>query len=619
MRRSPVVVAIVALHGCGGHVESAVRDAGPDAAPALAIDAGPPFRLTTTAPDCPGCGFPPAGATRCTDAPTIKIVYPPDGVLLPPNLGILSVQWVPYGAPFQRFEVDVTQSAQAPSTDLQLITACAAETTDSRGAPTGGCEVSIDATTWTALASANRGGPPLGITVRGTTDGACASSSADTVHVALAEQDITATYYAWQSDSTPLGTGGQVWRKTFGNPSTSPVNVTGEAFGGALCAGCHALSRDGSRMAVYAIDDTDTDYGGLAGSYLDTTALPGGVPTVLTGPPGGATGDAGGAGQPPGWAAVAPNAAWYVTSNGAPCVGVGAPCEGTGGYPAAVPASSMPLWNGQTGAFVGALALGAAGARPAMPDWSADGQSLVYVVPTADGTWDNGRQTDDDHVFGGSLYTVSFSSGALAAAPAALVRSSGENNYYPSFSPDSASSFVLFDRAALDPTVAPSTACNGIPPQATCPNDSFANPAARLTVLARAQGSPAVDLEAANGSSSSVNLPWSNSYPRWVPAVGSHKGQVLYWISFSSTRDYGLRVTNQRAGYYPCYPPDSLEWPGSTHHAVLGAQCQQPQLWMAPVLVDAGAHTVTADPSGVAFYVPYQDATTHNHMAAWTE
>jgi hypothetical protein len=104
-----------------------------------------------------------------------------------------------------------------------------------------------------------------------------------------------------------------------------------------------------------------------------------------------------------------------------------------------------------------------------------------------------------------------------------------------------------------------------------------------------------------------------------VQAVQSYKGKTLYWITFSSTRDYGLRVTNQKPDYFPCYPPDSPQWPGSTHHATMSAQCQQPQLWMAPILVDSSGSTLTADPSGVAFWIPYQDVTAHNHMATWTQ
>jgi hypothetical protein len=559
------------------------------------------------------------GAASCSGAPTVKIVYPPDGVLLPPNLGVLSVQWVPYGAPFVRFEVDFSQTAQQPTTDWRIITACTSATTDNRGNSTGGCELTVDPSSWAQLVSANRGGGPVSITVRGTTGGACASTSADTVRVSFASQDVPGTYFNWTSQSTPLGAGGQVWRRTFGDPSAGPQDVTSGTFSGALCAGCHAVSRDGSRMVVYAIDDTDTDYGGLAGSYVDTSPLPAGKATVLSGAASATTGtNANLAGIPPGWSAIDPMHAWFVSSNGVPCTAANALCESTNGYPAVVPGGAFAVWNGSTGAFVGSTSVSSSGSRPTMPDLSSDGKSLVFVVPGAVGSWDNGRENDDDHVFGGSIYTAPFGGAGPAASASPVVVSQGENNYYPTFSPGSPSSFVLFDRVARDPTVATVTGCKGTPPQAVCPNDSFSNPAARVMLVPNGQGMTPVDLQAANGSSSALRLPLSNSFPRWVPVVQSYKGKNLYWITFSSTRDYGLRVTNQKPDYYPCYPPDSLEWPGSTHHATMSAQCQQPQLWMAPVLVDASG-TVTADPSGVAFWIPYQDMTAHNHMATWTQ
>jgi hypothetical protein len=608
-------LACFALTACGGGVVVKVGNAGADAG---AADGAPATTVsgTVTAPDCPGCTFPAMGAASCP-APSVKIVYPADGALLPPNLGVLSVQWVPHGSPFTRFEVDFAQSAQAPYTDWRIVTSCAASTTDTTGASTNGCELAIDPTSWSQLVAANRGGSPVAITVRGTTDGTCASTSTDTIRVSFAEQDVPGSYLYWKSAVSPLGTGGGIWRKTFGSPSTAEQKVTGGPLGGALCAGCHFVARDGSRMVAYAIDDTDPDYGGLAGTYFDTTALPSAAAVVA-----GNTGTSGSPGEPPGWTAISPSDGTYATSNGVPCLAAasltGPPCGATLGYPGAVGITSFALWK-KSGTFDGPLQLTASGNRPTMPDWSTDGASLVYVVPKTVGSWDNGARTDDDHVFGGSLYSVTFSETAGAGAPLAVVSSQGENNYYPAFSPDSPSSLVLFDRAPLDPTVSTLTGCKGTPPLAQCPNDSFSNPAARMMLVHATQGSAPVDLQHANGSSTSLALAFSNSYPRWVPVVQSYKGKTLMWITFSSTRDYGLRLTNQRNDLHPCYPGDSLEWPGSTHHAVISTtECQQPQIWMAPVLLDARGLAVGTDPSGVAFWIPYQDPTTHAHMATWS-
>ena len=564
---------------------------------------------STTAPDCPGCTFPEAGAAPCPAVPSIKIVYPPDQALLPPNLGTLSVQWVPYGPPFARFEVAFTQSAQSPVTDWRIVTSCSAQTTDQLDAGSGGCEITVDPTSWGQIAGANRGGEPVAISVRGTTDGACASTSSDTIHVSFAEQDVAGTYFYWRSQSEKLGLSGQVWGQAFGDLAASPGrDLTTPTFAQPICAGCHSQSRDGSRMLVYPVDDTDPDYGGLEGSLIDLTPWPADAGVTLA------------AGQPPGSSVFAAGASAYLTSNGLPCQATSAnPCpqEVDAALPAPVGVDAFSLWGGQDGAFEGEVTTGPSGGRPTMPDWSVDGKSVVYVEPTAVGGWDFGQRSDDDHVFGGSLYTAPYAGAGKFGAATPLVESGGENNYYPSYSPDAPASLIVFDRAPSDTTVSTLTGCTGTAPRAVCPNDSFANPAARLMLVDNSgRSATPVDLANANGSSTVVASALSNSYPRFAPFVQSYKGKKLYWITFSSTRDYALRVLNHKDGMYPCYPADSYEWPGSVHANLVDTSCQHPQLWMAPLRVDATG-SVTSDPSGPAFWIPYQDGTSHNHLASW--
>jgi len=596
------------LGACGGSVSPGRQDA---SSAQVTPDAAGGAIGKTSAPDCPDCTFPAMTAPPCASAPSIKVVYPPDSALLPPNLGILSVQWVPYDAAFVRFEVDFAQSTQAPFTDWRIVTACSAQTTDQQDAGSGGCEISVDPTSWSQLAAANRGGEAIAITVRGTTDGACASTSEDTIHVSLAAEDLLGTYFHWRSEPAVLGQSGQVWAQTFGDVASPEQDVTSPIFGQPVCSGCHSLSRDGSRMLVYPVDDTDPDYGGLAGSYVDMTPWPTGAAVEVA------------SRQPPGLTAIASGGTAYVTSNGLPCQATPAgtcpqsQAAATVSYPAQVPVNAFSLWNGQNGAFTGPVTMGAAGTRPTMPDWSVDGASIVYVQPAAVASWDGSLRNDDDHIFGGSLYSAPYAGGGAFGAPAVLVASQGENNYYPSYSPDAPASFVLFDRAPLDTTAATLTGCVGTAPRATCPNDSYANPAARLMLVANAPGATPVDLENANGSSVSIKASLSNSFPRFAPFVETYRGKKLFWVTFSSTRDYALRVLNHKDGMYQCYPSDSYEWPGSVHTNIVDTLCQHPQLWMAPIL-EGGAQASSSDPSGVAFWIPYQDPTTHNHMASWT-
>ena len=89
-------------------------------------------------------------------------------------------------------------------------------------------------------------------------------------------------------------------------------------------------------------------------------------------------------------------------------------------------------------------------------------------------------------------------------------------------------------------------------------------------------------------------------------------------MTFASTRDYGLRIRNHKLGMFPCYPADSLQQAGAAHSQAFATTCQQPQLWMAAVNLTRLAAT-GADTSFTAFWLPYQDDTTHNHTAEWAQ
>jgi hypothetical protein len=608
--------------GGGGLCLTCTKDAGmaaPDTGTVTSSSGGVTFtpmpaKGVVPAPDCAGCTFPAANAPPCaSSAPAIKLVYPNDNVLVPPNMNVISVHWTPFGPPFSKYSVDFSST---PLVDWHIVTKCTNQTIDAQsGAPSGGCEVVIDPVSWSKLVGAGRGQGPITITVRGTTDGMCASSSMNQIHLSFAEEDLLGTYYYWKSTVSPNGTGGQIWKKIFGDLNGPEVDVTTPAIPAATCNGCHSLSRDGTRMVVYSDDDdSDDEYDDVAGSYLDMTMNPA---TVF---PGGVTGIRQG-GQPPGFSTIDPAVTvattpaaqgYYITSNGQPCVAgggfLGGGCGTSNGYPAPVPTNGWSTWNGTNGAFIGSATIGAAATRPTMPDWSPDGKTIVYVVPA--GTFDTWR-TDDAHVYGGSIYTVPYTGNGTFGAPAVFVQSTGENNYYPSYSPDVPMSFVIFDR--VDNMKAGATCAGGF-----CLDDSFSNPAARLMLIgAAAAGSTPVDLEKANGSPLTGKVPWSNSYPRWAPFVQTYRGNKLLWFTFSSTRDYGVRVLNHKTGMYQCYPSDSAESPGSPHHGVFAAQCQEPQLWMAPLFFAEAQNK--KDPSGPAFWVPYQDIGTHNHTAQWTQ
>ena len=588
-----VVLAAAALGACGGNGENWSTDdggGGPNGSDAtgpclFCADGGDGGTTKTfadasfTAPDCPGCTFPPVGAQACSGAPTIHVVYPNDGVLVPPNMNVISVHWTPFGPPFTEFEVDMENAI----TDMRVVTKCAAQTMDTEqpSQPSGGCELVLDPNMWKFVAEQNRGGDAVVITVRGTTDGTCASVSDNVVNVSFANDDMLGAIYYWKSTVSANGTGGQIWVKSFGDPSPEQLVTTSLD---ATCNGCHALSRDGLRMVINLDDDdSDDEYSDIQAGVIDMTN-------------GQSIG--GGANLGPTFASFYPDHTQFIASNG---LGNQNP-----------PTNVFFLCDGNSAAMTSTVAVG--GNEPTMPDWSPDGKSVVFVMPQAGAMWTNSHGAplnDDDHIFGGSLMLAPFASGSFGT-PTMLLPSGGENNYYPGYSPDG--ELVVFDRAPLDNSAGGLTGCaNGF-----CPNDSFSNPKARVMLMKAQAGAQVVDLERANGSPQANPQPVSNSWPKWSPFLQKDHGDKLLWIAFSSTRDYGLRVRNHQQGMYQCYPPDSYEAPGAEHGTPFPAQCQQPQLWMAAIDVST-AEVQPKDPSYPAFWLPFQDITTHNHTPQWTQ
>jgi hypothetical protein len=532
--------------------------------------------------NCPGCPpFPPDNTPSCTQAganPTL--VYPPDGVLLPPNMNVIEVHFLP-GMGNDIYEIDFQNSA----TDVRVETVCNA-VMNARGQPTGGCAYQLDQTVWDYIAQTNRGGDPVKVTVRGAPmNGSCVDHS-DSRNISFATEDIHGGIYYWQSVTFGgvAGRTGGIFRHDFGdrNPMSTPFLTPGTQN---KCIGCHFLSRDGARMS-FGNDDADSDdeYGDIRVNIMDVSNN-----MIL------------GAQLPAGLQAFSPDHSKMLSSDG-------------------VGANDPPVFfrydgNGAGNARVTFAGLG--GKRVTEPDWTKDGMTVYFTVPGAMLTWDNNGPTtggtghkDDTHFSGGSIYKMPYDSATDMfgmESPVVMSASADENNYYPSVSPDG--NFLVFNRAV-------GTDLKG--------HDVFNNPGARLWAL-KVNGGVPVDMMRANQADG-----LTNSWPRWSPFIQMYKGKRLLWITFSSTRDYGLRVQNENvpAGQggplVNCYPPDTPEnpcasYPGSFCHGVpFNANCNQPQIWMAAVSL-SDLELSSGDPSFVAFWLPFQDVSAHNHIAQWTE
>jgi len=533
--------------------------------------------------NCPGCmqfPDPGSGPGSCSGATaTPDLVYPPDKVLLPPNMNVIEAQFLP-GTGNALFEIDFENA----STDVRLETMCN-DITNTRGTDTGGCSFELTPTQWNYVSSINAGGAPVTVTVRAAPSDLSCVSTSSSIQISYAAQDLMGGIYYWQSMTVNgvAGTTGGIFRKDFGNPDPTPEPFLTPTSASNKCVGCHYLSRDGAKMVIGTDDaDSDDELGDDQFVLYDVDTR---APTKLNNTKGFAA-----------WQGAAH--AEFVIS------------DGTG-------MSMTPELLQATGSGSPMTAVSISGVstqRVTNPDWSQDGSMLYFTattpitnITTTTGCGANGtmgckyNNNDDIHAENGSIWQVPVTGATdnTFGTPTEIVTpaSANENDYYPAISPDGTS--LIFDRAT-------GTAGN------LASLDSYNNQGATLYAMtvSPTSGAP-VELTNANLTAGSL----TNSWPRWSPFVQMYNGHRLLWVTFSSTRDYGLRVQNQGSQYFNCYPPVSPEDPSGDHAKPFDPNCTQPQIWMAAIDLDNLAGGI--DPSYPAFWLPFQDYTAHNHIAQW--
>ncbi len=181
---------------------------------------------------------------------------------------------------------------------------------------------------------------------------------------------------------------------------------------------------------------------------------------------------------------------------------------------------------------LGGAVLGGVAEKKTDAFWSADGKLFAFVswVPGQNGalpaTDVNGLNGDTKQ--GGQIWTAPSDGMTIPDAATLLVpRAAGVTSFYPAVSDDDR--LVVFDQSS----------CSGPPTAAgygNAPCDGYDDVSSRLFVIPPAGGTP-LALANANGADDS-----SNSWPRFSPDHGTFRGKTLYWIAFSSRRPYGLAL-----------------------------------------------------------------------------
>jgi hypothetical protein len=163
-----------------------------------------------------------------------QLVYPNDGVVVPPNLNGIEVHFRPGSTSNTLFEIGFANAL----TNVTVYTRCV-----TLG---DGCVYRPDSIVWAQLAETNRGAGTVTITVRGTDDTGTAVGHSASARMGFTKDDLKGGLYYWTTTHTSIE------RWDFGSKTqTTPETVVSPADGdGKTCVGCHALSRDGKRLVA---------------------------------------------------------------------------------------------------------------------------------------------------------------------------------------------------------------------------------------------------------------------------------------------------------------------------------------------------------------------------------
>jgi dipeptidyl aminopeptidase/acylaminoacyl peptidase len=312
-----------------------------------------------------------------TDDPArlATIIYPSDGTIVPPNLGDFDVHW--------------SDATGSDLFEIELATYYANVKVYAAGNAAAGAWLAFLLEEWTLIAQSEVGAT-INVTVRGLTQAAPQTSSHAAIVVRNSREDIQGGIYYWAATNT-AGVDG-IFRHDVGRPGQAAEQFYTRTEAG-RCVACHALSRDGTKMAI------TYDGGDGPANIVDVATRTTMVPA---------------------------DSAWNFAT-----------FSPDGDRLLTVRSGVLTLRDGSTAA---AIATVPTSGYASHPDFSPQGDRIVYVRPTSPTGY-------DWHFQGGAIVTQTYGAGDAFGGEVEVVPSS-PNNYYPSLSPDG--EWVLFNRSTED-------------------------------------------------------------------------------------------------------------------------------------------------------------------------
>ncbi len=439
-----------------------------------AIIAGPD--LGTPLPSNPETKF--TGTADAARAPSL--VYPNDKVMLPPNLHRLEVHYRPGAAANTLFEI----AFSSPAADIRTYLRCPTPTN-------GGCIHQLDPVAYQYVAESNRGGVPAKLRVRASSDTGGGFGESAAIDVSFAENDVEGGIYYWTVTTT------SIMRFDFGGKALVPEVFLQPSDVAGACIGCHALSRDGTKLVASLSGEGNGQI-----VYVKDVATP--KPLTLAG-------DAANHIQ---FASFNPTGDRFVSVYG----------------DSADLTERYKLWvhDGTTGVRIPGESIPLT-YEPDHPDWSLDGTKIAF-----DHVGTHGMYSQTPQHCGIDLITKT---GATWGTPTTLVpMGAGLSRYNPTFAPDS--SFLLFSESTCPGGDTTSGACNA---------DSNTSAKTWATLLS---GTPPVRLSQAGrpGVEDGAATDLSDTFPRFSPFQETQGTGKLFWATLSSRRNAGLRVPGKTGG-----------------------------------------------------------------------
>ncbi|MSQ82777.1 MAG: hypothetical protein EXR77_07655 [Myxococcales bacterium] len=487
-------------------------------------------------------------AAKVTDSPTaFSFLYPPDNAMAAKDFAPITVQ----------FQYQAAMGANAMNIRFDSDFAQVDIAGGNTWKQAKGYAVTISASTWqllfafpqvkswsVRLMAASTNGKVIA--------GGPVQSNARTFHVS--QQKAGGAVYYWNTSLMAV----RVLEQGKLNAVTIPTP-------GGLCAGCHSISPDGSTVAVSFMAQ-----GMSTMSMALFTAKSGNVPKWLH-------------------ANAKTKLAASFTISAAFSMAYFGPNDkrlvvpsSQSSFPLSAPPKllAIDLLKGTSTELVKGGDLGQQG----FPTWSPDGNLVVYASAKDVGQGFAANQPT-------ALYSVPFNNGQGGQATALVGASdAGIYQFYPAFTIDG--QWVAYNRATKTAASCPQNANananpNGGPGNAD--SGTYDNCDADLWII-KPNGGKAIRLDLANGQ---TGPGLTNSWPTFG-SVGTVGPGDMYWMAFSSRRDYGFLHTAS----------------GPTSPAT-------PQIWIAAI--DPVALAQGKDGSFAALWLPGQDMSAGCHIARWAD